>query len=176
MKFIIIGVWLLCIVATIRIFKHYDVELDFANYILSIVLGFLIGVIVNFILVISITSVVNHYASKKEVVDSTINIKAIDNKQSTNGTFFLGSGSINGRMYYYYMTSEKDGSTQIKKLENNDNVYIIETNSQKPKIIFYKKEFVNPHFKDIMPIYEEKIKIYIPKESLKTNYNIDLEQ
>lgn len=175
MKLIVISVWLLCIVATIGIVKHYFDKLNFLKYTLSILLGFLIGLMVNFILVISTTSVVNHYASKKEVVKSIVNIKAIDNKQSTNGTFFLRSGNINGRMYYYYMSYEKDGSTQIKKLENDDNVYIIETNSEKPKIVFYKKEFVNPHFRDIMPFYEEKIKIYIPKGSLKTNYNIDLQ-
>ncbi|NFH75761.1 hypothetical protein [Clostridium botulinum] len=144
------------------------------EYILATIKGFIMGCLINFILMILIFFMINIHASKKEVIDTTVFIKAIKDNQSINGNFFLGSGNINGEIYYYYMTC-KDDNTQIKKIKNNDNVYMIENNIEKPKIIFYKKEFVNPKLKDMPCLGTGKIKIYIPKGTLKMNYNIDME-
>lgn len=179
MKLIVISVavvvWILCIFICIKSMIGWTIgRPNFWQYILATIRGLIMGCLINFISMLLMFFMINIHASKKEVIDTTIFIKAIKDNQSSNGNFFLGSGNINGEIYYYYMTC-KDDNTQIKKIKNNDDVYIIETNSEKPKIVFYKKEFVNPHFKDIMPFYNEKIKIYIPKGSLKTNYNIDME-
>lgn len=179
MKLIVISVavvvWIICIFICIKSMIDWTVwRPNLLEYILATIKGFIIGCLINFILMLLMFFMINIHASKKEVIDTTIFIKAIKDNKSSNGNFFLGSGNINGEIYYYYMTC-KDDNTQIKKIENNDNVYMIENNIEKPKIIFYKKEFVNPKFKYMPCLGAGKVKIYIPKGALKMNYNIDME-
>lgn len=61
----------------------------------------------------------------QEDVKSVTNIHSLYADNTTNGKFYLGTGSIEGEEYYSYMKIDNDGAL-IKAKINSDNVRIYE--------------------------------------------------
>ena len=66
------------------------------------------------------------------------NIVSIERDSSVSGSFFLGSGHIDSKMYYFFY-HETDKGYKLDKLEH-DETYIIETDSETPHLDEIKEE------------------------------------
>lgn len=105
-------------------------------------------------------------------VEKTIALVSINNSIGIQGSFFLGSGFIESKQYYFYM--EKLGSSFIPhKVVVEDNVFITENSQEKPKIIFYTFKFKSK-YTNLIAVYPSKevIEIVIPKNSVKYGFNL----
>jgi|SRR5690625_613526 len=111
---------------------------------------------------------------KKEYVkQSEDEIEALSNTHEYEGSFFLGSGSIDGNHEYYYMVEEEKG-VNIKSV-NAGKTYVKEDNNKKPKIEHMSSEFTNSIVRKLFinGLSSEYI-IHIPENSIKYDFNIEL--
>lgn len=109
--------------------------------------------------------------------DEPISLVAVCDNMGTNGTFFLGSGTIDSEMKYVYayedeelgmMTKTKSANDcYIKNIPNDEEPYMVKWR-EVPEENFWTWLFVSPS-----PI--EKITFYIPESSVYVGYNIDFE-
>lgn len=101
-------------------------------------------------------------------------IKAFNGEYGVQGSFILGSGNINENYSYYYLTEENDSGVKLKKIDSNRaTVYEINT---APYIVNFKPQYTNKIVKWLfmIPIKDNEYKIYIPKGSIKYEYNLEL--
>lgn len=101
-----------------------------------------------------------------------LQLAAISNSKGVSGDFFLGSGMMNNQeiiKFIYYPDPNDKTKKKISKVGVNDDVIIIEDNNVVPKLIttiYYKK--LNSEYR------REKYTFYIPENSIKEIYNIDI--
>ena len=103
-----------------------------------------------------------------------IPICAIADNSATSGGFFLGSGSLKDDMYYYYLTKNEDGTKEMHKVRS-EGVKINDSEKENPRIVIEYKQNSNPVVRFFFFTYRTEHIIYIPPNSIKYNYNIDLE-
>lgn len=106
------------------------------------------------------------YDKKTQSVD----IASLQDNSSVSGQFFLGSGQVNGTMAYTYMIHDADGGYTMKTIDAVD-AKIYESDDATPHIETWNMK------KSFLFLYEDKTvyKIYIPENSIKINYDIDLQ-
>ena len=145
--------------------------IDFKDVVMSTILGLLIGCVVYLFIGFSIL-----VCLPKETIVYNTEIYALQDNSSVKGSFFLGSGNVDGTMKYCYLATNEDGVT-MNTIDANS-VIIIESDDE-PHIATYrsivKDSFLKRQvlFGEIEPIL--KTKIYIPKNSIKYNFDVDLE-
>lgn len=153
-----------------RVDKRNNDWHSFADTIIFMWIGFLIGVLIVFIGGIVVSAV----AESEEFIVGTREIVAFKDNNSTSGSFFLGSGYVDGDMKYCAMIKNEDGSYEMKTYDT-DECLIIETNDT-PKIekrgYCFKTEWLNWFFFN-MKLNEYVF--YIPEGSICNNYVVDLE-
>lgn len=165
--YITIGILMLLVslIALLNVDKDQYWVLFPANF-MAIVFGLLFGFFISTMLPIE----------TKEIKVSEHELISIKDNNSINGSFFLGSGNINGDLIYcyYYKLSE----TNIKM----NSVYVVYCeivySKDKPKIEKYETiktdsfknkfslGFINRNIRYI---------IYIPEGTIKNNFNLDAE-
>lgn len=106
-------------------------------------------------------------------------ISSISANSNVSGDFFLGSGTIDSKNYYYFVVNS-DFGYQISKIEITNQVYLREDGDNNPFIeytkynctyqnwfsrIFFKKSFFNE---------DREIIIHVPKNTIIKNYNVDI--
>lgn len=110
------------------------------------------------------------------VPDSEIKIIALNDNIKTEGGFFLGAGTIDSDLYYWYMTEDEDGGKQIQNIKNSHRVKIYDNEKESPYIKLYYKR--NPssalRFFFIAEDPSPYVEFHIPPNSIKQNFNIDL--
>lgn len=112
--------------------------------------------------------------TQSEKVES-VEVISLNDNSNTEGTFFLGSGSVNEELVYYY-AYESDKGITVGEIDA-DEVYINYTDKQ-PRLEEYqtkfKSEFLNWSF---AYLGEDSCyyKLYIPEGSIIEEYKIDLE-
>lgn len=112
--------------------------------------------------------------TQSEKVES-VEVISLNDNSNTEGTFFLGSGSVNEELVYYY-AYESDKGITVGEIDA-DEVYINYTDKQ-PRLEKYqtkfKSEFLNWSF---AYLGEDSCyyKLYIPEGSIIEEYTIDLE-
>lgn len=126
------------------------------------------------------------------------NIEALSLNESTEGSFFLGCGTVNQEAIYYYMQDTENGfklqsvdadSAYIKELDNNEAPYLqIDTFTDswiatQPTTLFWYdplyllfgaapgKSFVSGPSEAFRG--NTTYTFYVPKGSIKQNYNFD---
>lgn len=108
-------------------------------------------------------------------------IEALSANSNIHGEFFLGSGQIQEKQYYFYIVKTKFGS-KLCKMDCDDPLHEVYINEQegKPYIrynyydctyinwfgrLFFNKEFFGEH---------REIIINIPKKSIIRNFSVDV--
>lgn len=132
----------------------------------------LIGFIISFINLLNAKPTVKDYS-----VDSTTYITALKDNSELSGKSYLFSGSINEDQYYYYMKKSEDGGLIQNKIKSED-VTLYESNTEIPRIerlVKIESYKGNIYFKDFQ-IKSFKYKVYLPKNSITREYNVDLEK
>lgn len=136
-------------------------------------------------------------------LDSSTKIIALKDRQTTEGNFFLGFGSVDNSDYYCYYTENDAGDIVFNKISTNDNVKLRYCSSEEqpnvkiynqvkkeilvkePNIwtsslidyIYYHKYSVGDVIKTSSSTYfnHQQTVIYIPEGSIEQNYKIDME-
>jgi hypothetical protein len=141
---------------------------------MDIVFGGLMGLIISLFLFLVISCVITSNCKTEAYISSEQQIYALQDNNSVKGSFFLGSGSIDGTMKYAYLIKSEDG-VEIKYIDS-DGVIIVEEDSNKPRIITYSNRFTSGFWNKMSwCTISDKTKIYIPKNSVKYDYKVDLE-
>lgn len=164
--------WTIIIITVIAIFIACFFEYkegyysDFEDYLLISFPALLIGAIIG-------TAVAFALPAKTEIVKTTYNLEALQDNNSVKGSFFLGSGQIEGKMKYVFYY-ERDG---FYKLEQADYEEVkVKYSDEKPKAERFNRKNVKDAFINNFAIdcncYQEYI-IYVPKGTIKQNYTLD---
>lgn len=106
----------------------------------------------------------------------TTNISALNDSASTYGRFFLGSGYVNEELQYYFIKETEKG--KIAGSIDADNAYIIESNTETPRIERWEERIADDiwlWFTISKELGVSEYRIYIPENSVTTDFNIDLE-
>ena len=129
--------------------------------------------IISLILILTLSLLATVLCESEEVIESSKELIALKDNSTIDGTFFLGSGSINGEMKYVAMVKDKNGyKMETYRIED---VYINEVDNN------FRIEEIGYEFKnENMYLFFGNIKnhtyrVYIPKDSVVQNYKIDLE-
>lgn len=107
--------------------------------------------------------------------ESSIEIAAFEDNITSEGSFYLGSGSVEGVMKYFYMI-EREGGLQTESIpSDNTIIYDKDEKLKKPRIDVYEGTYNKMgSVGKMLNITKTKYKVYVPKGSVKTNYNVDL--
>lgn len=136
-------------------------------------------------------------------LDSSTKIIALKDRQTTEGNFFLGFGSVDNSNYYCYYTENDAGDIEFNKVSANDNVKLRYcSNEEQPNVKIYNQvqkkvlvrepniwtsplsDYISYHkysagdvIKTSSSPYHnhQQTVIYIPKGSIEQNYKIDME-
>lgn len=162
---IIILVGLLTTVFTISMME--DIFDSFFTVLITCAILVIIGSGLSFI-----PKTVNEPVEKAE----TIYIQALKDNSLTEGSFFLGTGDIDERHYYFYLEKSEKGA-QMKKQEIASNVYVNEDMNGTPRIEVYSKEYVSPvadFFFGALNMQREYI-FHVPKGTITNEFKVDME-
>lgn len=137
-------------------------------------LGFL-TLLLAMILALMITSISSSIAEvdadKTYHLSEDIEIYALQDNVTTDGSFFLGSGHIDDELKYFYVEKTDLGYT-VKNVDA-DRAYIQYT-SDRYHIEKYSYTFDNWFVRLIAIPVSERYVIYIPEGSIVNNYSVDL--
>lgn len=161
----------------------------FGGAIVVLILGYLIDIIffnsssdnpwylaISFLY--SIASMISLAVLQGNIEPSNVPYKEIDITALKDGhgsegtTFFLGSGSVEGVSYYYYMVDTQYGKS-MRKVEAEDTY--IEEGDYEPKIIKYKEDFGSDFLNWIFPNKPSMTVIQVPENTVTTEFEVDLE-
>lgn len=170
MRLIIINFIIVFIILLIFIYKKYN-KIEVADIILSSLTG-LLSIILSFILIAFMCS----YANTEEYVSDTQSITCIMDNSNTQGSKYIFSGYINEKQVYKTFVLNKDGSKNYKEVSAyTSKIY----EDGKNKIITYNLRFTNSIFEWLikgvnMLDTQTRYEIHTPKDSITTEFNIDL--
>jgi hypothetical protein len=163
--------WTIIIITAIALFiaiyqEYNSYYSDFEDYILVSIPAILIGGIIG-------TAVAFALPAKTEIVKTTYNLEALQDNNSVKGSFFLGSGQIEGKMKYVFYY-ENEGYYKLEQADYNE--VKVKYSDEKPKAERFNRKNVKDAFINNFAIdcnyYQEYI-IYVPKGTIKQNYTLD---
>ena len=144
-------------------FDFVEIVVDTLGTVLIIFMAALIGFGVAFILPMKTVTEIDTY-----------NIVCLQDNNSTNGSFFLCTGTIKGEMKYVFYY-EENGTYKMKQTDyNNTSIKYSET----VKVERYRQEEVKAFINyfaidDIFSESNMQFIIYVPKGTIKSNYSLD---
>jgi hypothetical protein len=160
---------LICVLigAAINIYREWE---DWGWDIILIqigILGGLAGFVVGVVVAIILPA---HYQTDKW----SENLANLNDGSHIKGSFFLGSGQIEGRMTYAYYTQNQDSTFKLWQTEAD--VAIIKYSEGDPKIhityVHPSERFINLFAIDLDDSNWSCV-FEVPKGSIKTNYDLD---
>ena len=104
----------------------------------------------------------------------TYNIVSLQDNNSTNGSFFLGTGTIKGEMKYIFYYEENE----TYKMKQTDYKNTVIKYSDHAKVERYRQEAVKSFINwfaldDIHSESNMQFIIYVPKGTIKNSYMLD---
>lgn len=154
------------IIVLVSFFAGIDDIRDILYYLFFGIAGTIFGGLIGLLIALSLPA-------KTEIVKTTYNLEALQDNNSVNGSFFLGTGQIEGKMKYVFYY-ENDG---YYKLEQADYEEVkVKYSDKKPKVERFNRNYVKDalinHFAIDLNSYQEYI-IYVPKGTIKQDYYLD---
>lgn len=104
------------------------------------------------------------------------NISALSDSTRINGTFFLGTGTVDEKDYYFYMVDGEYGK-QMKKMEIGKRVYLNDAGAGQPRLEVVPIIQTTPLGRFLfssIPNGHEYI-FYVPEGSVTTEFNVNME-
>lgn len=98
-------------------------------------------------------------------------IVSMSDGQTVEGNFFVGSGHIDGHEYYHYYAKMPNGSIR-KGRRSCDLSEVFEHNGKHAYVIEYRSYNNSPF---VIHKYRRKYEFHVPKNSVKRQFNLDLE-
>ena len=148
--------------------KDFVKELDFDS-----IGGTLFGIFIVFLIGCGIRGIIDMSIRDHKYKKISFKIKSINDRFSSEGSFILGSGSIENTEYYYYYYNTNKGYKLGKK--DTDYCYINEWNKSYGKIEYdvKYKESTNWFLSESNKRCSDYI-IYVPKNTIISKYRLDL--
>nr|WP_156736357.1 hypothetical protein [Mycobacterium sp. E3298] len=138
------------------------------------VLSGLIGALIALLPMLVAAMLIHSFNDQEEYIKEEIPMVALKDNVGVSGRFFLGSGSVDDEMKYYYMV-QSDKGMQIQSV-SAEKSYLIETDKEQPVIKITDKRFKNKNLERWFPSWESgDTTIYVPKGSIDYNYKVDLQ-
>jgi len=154
------------IIAIVLNFDGFDYIEDIILYFIIGMFGALLGGLIGLLIAFALPA-------KTEIVKTTYNLEALQDNNSVKGSFFLGSGQIEGKMKYVFYY-ENDGYYKLEQADYNE--VKVKYSDEKPKAERFNRKNVKDAFINNFAIdcnsYQEYI-IYVPKGTIKQNYSLD---
>ena len=110
---------------------------------------------------------------KTEIIKTTYNLECLQDNGATKGKFYLGSGQIDGSMKYVFYY-EENGFYQLHQVDYyKAKIKYSDENAKAEKYdeVPCKKAFINYFAIDVD--FQQYYIIYVPKGTIKQNYNLD---
>jgi hypothetical protein len=99
-------------------------------------------------------------------------IVAMSDGTSSSGSFFLGSGYLNGHQVYNFYTRDDRGGMQLNSTYASDGT-IYENPSVFPHVAYWYKESSNKWL-SLSPQGTQRLEVFtVPPGSVKTNFTLD---
>ena len=135
-------------------------------------MSFLGAMLVAFLLTLFSSAIAYSCADKTYSVAEDVEIYALQDNITTEGSFFLGSGHIDDELKYFYV-EETDLGYTIKHVDADD-TYIQYTDGRchlEKHTYTYDGWFAQAV---TMPLFGDRYVFYIPEGSVINNYSVDL--
>ncbi len=142
-------------------------ERDSEDIVSCLLFGFLIGILIVIIpMIITETS-----APRQWVRVETVELISLRDSKEISESFFLASGYVGVREYYFFY-KKVDKGYQADKLETNKNITILEENTESGRIEVYEEKVTDPSWKPWTLSRKEakKYKFFIPEGSIKRDF------
>jgi len=156
---------ILAVAAVLWFSRHCDTETRAGMSVLTAMVTFLITILVIFIIA-SAQSKQSNYTSVQEIC-------SIRNDDTTEGSFFLGSGSIKETQYYFYYIKNGNSSYYLSKMRAIG-TGVIEDNDKTPGIYQEMKCITFPGWSGFSSCYIERSVpcIIVPKGTIIKEFNL----
>jgi hypothetical protein len=164
--------WTIIIITAIALFTAIYQEYkhgyysDGLDYFIMAFFGLIIGIIIG-------TAIAIALPAKTEIVKTNYNLETLQDNNSVKGSFFLGSGQIDGKMKYVFYY-ENEGYYKLEQADYSE--VKVKYSEEKPKAERFNRQNVKDAFINNFAIdgnsYQEYI-IYVPKGTIKQNYSLD---
>ena len=164
----------ICITVSLNDDAFEDWDSDVWSYIIGfpILMSLLSFLIVSFFgmgLIVDVMICKGPYESQEPQ-----RLYSLSNKTSVSGSFFLGSGSVHGEDYFYFLDRAPLGY-YIRKVASN--ISFINECIEYPYYIIsiptYKYKWIK-YLTPLPPLRSEVYQFYIPKNSIKYGFNVDI--
>lgn len=111
----------------------------------------------------------------KFVLAKTYRLESLQDNNSLGGSFFLGTGTIRGKMKYtfYY---EECGFYKLKQIDCDE--AIIRYTNENPRLEELTRQKVEDSFINYFTVYDSRVNsyiFYVPKGTIKQNYLLNAE-
>lgn len=148
---------------------------DAGGWIASCMIFAACAVLLWFILMVTSHIVAVCAAETQWKLVETREIYALNDNVGVSGRFYLGSGHVEDEMKYYFV--EKTEKGKVVNSIGAKNAYIVESNAETPRIEKLEKRWTNNivfWFTCSLGPNISEYKIYIPENSVTTDFNVDL--
>lgn len=146
---------------------------NYLTYVESL-LGFMGSVALSLILFLTTSLICSEVAEIKYSLIESKEIVALNDNSGASGQFFLGSGNADHSMKYYFIEATNKGGHMDSV--DASKTFIIESNKENPRIEYYRPKWESVVLRWFAhPLNKTRYKIYIPENSMTSNFNIDLE-
>jgi hypothetical protein len=160
--FAIIGI----IIGVVSTYDGLDYFLDFVLYLCTAFLGAVAGMAFGLLVALCLPA-------KTEIQMTTYKLESLQDNIGASGSFFLGTGQIEGRMIYVFYY-EDDGFYRMGQVDYE--MAKVKYSSENPRVEEFTKEIVKGAFINNFAINiadNPEYIIYVPKGTIKQNYSLD---
>jgi len=172
------GLLIWAIGVVIKKLKTKEFDFDISYMIFHIVIGFIVGVAVWFIISPLIKNPTHEIQKEKRTI-----VSLRDGSGGTSGSFFLGIGSFNSSMKYYGYEDLGGNRFKMVRFSTIDNIIVEDIKDGESSYFVeivsvytgseWDKWYAGPNMERE---YTERYEIHIPRGSiLKNEYKLDLE-
>ena len=176
MFYFILSIILSTLIGILCYYRSYDEDLGFSIVFIIIIVLMTVSLFNNFI---------GYTEVEYEKVAYEIEGLELQNEETVNGNFLLGTGyrTSSNKIQYIYFAKTEFGK-QLKT-EDASTIYLVETNKKKPQLIEKRKQKIRKtNFIDklwgeeeenkiLLDILEEKILI-VPENTIQIEYKVEV--
>jgi len=163
--FILLGIFISYLLTR----KNFDPTwMDSSEYLFNGLFGCIFGLITGFITAFSIPT-------EKIVVTDVYQLESLSDNSGISGSFFLGSVIIDGIMKYSYYLKSGDEYYLRQTNVNNSVIKYSDTKTTLEIERIKQSDYWLNYFSLSIKEQNQKYIFYIPKGSIKSQYNLDAE-
>lgn len=144
----------------------------FSDYLSGLIGGAFVGAMVSLASAVVISVVI----PATPIFESNAPIKALKDGNTVSGSFFLGTGTVDGEIEYRFMSEEEDGGLRMNTVSADDAVIYDTTDA--PRVETYTYEFKSRLVRLLFgpgPLLQDaEYRIYVPEGTVKYEYVVDL--